>query len=80
VCCKCAGSVLVCALSVLECSGSVLQVCSLTSQSCVTPAEPTIEHFAVLEIIASHEKPGGRYVTHTVPDLSLRVRYIASLH
>ena len=42
--------------------------------------KPTIEHFAVLEIIAMHEKPDGRYVTHTVPDLSLRVRYIASLH
>jgi len=58
----------------------VLEVCSLTSQTCLTPAERTIEHFAVLEIIASHEKPDGRYVTHTVPDLSFRLRYIASLH
>jgi len=57
----------------------VLEVCSLTSQTCLTPAEPTIEHCAVIEIIASQEKPDGRYVTHTVPDLSLRVRY-STLH
>ena len=58
----------------------VLEVCSLTSQICMTPAESTIEHFAVVENIASHKKPDGRCVTHTVPDLSLRLRYIASLH